>query len=164
MIKITENWLSDADFNLVQTTTAMGSHINWNHHKHNLDDDALCNHQFSHMVYFGGEWITDKREIFEPICDYLDAFVLIRVKVNLLPHTAAPYHAPFHIDCDRAEIAQSAILYLDDTDGPTEFETGEKVECISNRFVQFDADIKHRSWSTTNRPYRRVVNFNWIPR
>ena len=162
-LTVTDNYLSDVEFNLLQQTTASGANFDWCQHQHNPDDNALCNHQFTHMIYSGGEWISDKRDLFEPVIRYFSALAVIRVKVNLLLSTPEPYFGGFHVDCERADIARSGVLYLDDSNGPTEFETGQKVECVSNRFVEFPANIRHGSWTCTNRPYRRAINFNWIP-
>ncbi len=161
---ITDNYLSDEEFNIIQTATSLGSNFNWVHHNHNNENNSFFNHQFTHCVTYDGKWVTDRRDLFEPITNYLEAFALVRVKVNLLVATPQPVFGGFHIDCWRPDICKSAVLYLDDTNGPTEFMHGQKVDCVANRFVEFPASFDHASWSPTDKSYRRVINFCWIPR
>ena len=161
---VRDSYLNDEEFNTIQTATSSRANFSWWQHSHHPEKQGLFNHQFTHLLNAEGKWCSDKQGLFEPICNYLEAFLLIRIKVNLLPATPEPVFGGFHVDCSKPEIARSAVLYLDDTNGCTEFETGEKIECVSNRFVEFPAHIKHGSWTCTDRPSRRVVNFNWIPR
>ena len=133
-----------------------------NYRSYKPEKDGLFNHQFTHHVNYKGEW-EGRRDLFEPIVEYLNAFLIVRVKVNLLIATHVPHFGGFHVDFENTTVSRTGLLYLDDTNGPTEFETGEKIECVSNRFVEFPGHIKHGSWTCTDRPYRRVVNFNWIP-
>lgn len=161
-IKVTDSYLSAEEFNVIQTATSHSSGFEWRHHKQDPEKDGLFNHQFTHHLNYKGEW-EGRRDIFEPIVKYLNAFLIVRVKVNLLIATHVPHFGGFHVDFENTTVSRTGLLYLDDTNGPTEFETGEKIECVSNRFVEFPGHIKHGSWSCTDRPYRRVVNFNWIP-
>ena len=161
-IKVTDSYLSAEEFNVIQSATRHSSGFEWRHHKQNPDADGLFNHQFTHHLNYKGEW-EGRRDIFEPIVEYLNAFLIVRVKVNLLIATHVPHFGGLHVDFENTTASRTGLLYLDDTNGPTEFETGEKIECVSNRFVEFPGHIKHGSWSCTDRPYRRVVNFNWIP-
>ena len=108
--------------------------------------------------------MSDFSFVLEPLVKTLNPFALIRAKANLLLYSGPkPFFGGFHIDTDREDICMTGLLYLDTCNGATEFEGGEKVDAVANRFVQFPASTRHGSWGPTDVPYRRVINFNWIP-
>ena len=54
------------------------------------------------------------------------------------------------------------FLYLNDNDGYTEFETGEKVMSQTNTAVIFDTNLKHRGVPATNTQRRMVLNISYF--
>lgn len=167
-LEVTDNFLDLSDFLLIDDATKAGADFPWYHHLNNINElgpeNHLCNNQHSHVFYWANEWKSEKATILEPVFKKINAFALIRVKANLLLYSGPePFFGGFHIDTDREDICRTGILYLDTCNGPTEFEGGEKVDAVANRFVQFPASTRHGSWGATNVPYRRVINFNWIP-
>jgi hypothetical protein len=58
--------------------------------------------------------------------------------------------------------ASTGILYLNDNNGYTVFEDGTRVQSAANRFVEFDASLRHTGASCTDAPYRLVLNLNWL--
>jgi len=93
-----------------------------------------------------------------------------RIKINILQqrkeHTIHRMHYDTPVS-DR-EIKRNnhanqtnAILYLDDTDAPTYFADGRKVECVKNRCVVFSNSLLHASSTPMNADTRAVINFNW---
>ena len=56
----------------------------------------------------------------------------------------------------------TGIYYVNGNDGYTEFETGDKVKSVANRFVKFPSDIKHRGVSQVDTKVRCVLNLNYF--
>tara|TARA_R100001129_G_scaffold166205_1_gene133226 strand:- start:1375 stop:1890 length:516 start_codon:yes stop_codon:yes gene_type:complete len=167
-LEVTDGFLNPNDFSSINDAMKPGSDFSWYHHLNNLNElgpeNYLRNNQHSHVFYFGGAWKSDKAPILEPVIKSINAFALVRVKANLLLYSGPElFFGGFHIDVDREDICTTAILYLDTCNGPTEFEDGEKINSVANRLVQFPANVRHGSWTATDVPYRRVINFNWIP-
>ena len=52
-------------------------------------------------------------------------------------------------------------MYFNTTNGKTYFENFNPVECIENRLVSFDSNIKHSSSSCTDSLRRVVLNINY---
>ena len=167
-LEVTDDFLSPEDFEILNGTTKPGENFPWVCHLNNVNntgfDTHLQNMQHSHVFYLRGEWMSGCSSVLDPVIQKLNAFVLIRVKANLLLYSGPePFFGGFHTDTYREDICRTGILYLDTCNGSTEFEGGEKVDAVANRFVQFPANVRHGSWGATDVPYRRVINFNWIP-
>lgn len=175
-IKITDDFLDEGEFkNILNTIDAgedpNGSDFNWFMGQHNINPEdenymptknTLFVHMFFHSGY--GGWLSQYDSILHPVMDRVDPFCLIRIKINLLLNHGVHVRGEFHTDIEREDICQTAILYLDTTNGPTEFEDGSVCESVQNRFVQFPTGFRHRSVSQTDTSMRRTINFNWIPR
>lgn len=161
---VVENFLSEGDFNTLSQTLAPDSSFPWFHHPQNRKSNALSNNQFTHMFYIPGEWTSESRELLKPALDLIDPFVIVRLKANLLLNTFDRHSGGYHTDCLRDDIAWSGVLYLDTCNGPTDFKDGPNIEAVANRFVKFPSYMEHMSWTATDASYRRVINFNWIPK
>ena len=70
------------------------------------------------------------------------------------------FHTDFPTDSDFK--FTTGILYINDNDGYTIFENGEKVDSVRNRYVEFASDIRHSGSSCTNQKRRLVINFNYF--
>jgi len=184
-IKIFENFLNDEVFFDLKSALHPGGGFPWGFHLSNVAELGpeihLRNNQFSHVLYqhepleipfdVMGQLGDRAREdcpqpakIIAPVLQEIDPFILVRAKVNLLTYSGeTSFFGGFHTDTHREDICVTGILYLDTCDGPTEFEGGKKVDAVANRLVTFPAFVRHGSWTATDVPYRRVINFNWIP-
>ena len=94
------------------------------------------------------------------ITDQLDTIAILRVKVNATPRNAPEQR--WHTDWQMSTPSKTCVLYLNDNDGYTEFETGEKVVSESNTAVIFDTNIKHRGVTATNVDRRMVLNISYF--
>ena len=77
----------------------------------------------------------------------------------LNPRTSEVITRKFHVDTN--EKCKTAILYLNTSDGYTEFEDGSRVDSRANRMVIFDSQTMHRGTTCTNQKTRVVINFNY---
>ena len=57
----------------------------------------------------------------------------------------------------------SAVYYLNTSDGYNLFEDGPKVNSVENRIVIFDSNMRHTGTSCTNESGRLVMNINYFP-
>ena len=84
---------------------------------------------------------------------------IVKIKANLNNRTEKiikhGYHTDNKLDC------KTAIYYVNTTNGPTKFETGEIVDCVENRIVIFDNRIRHTGTTCTDEKTRCVLNFNY---
>lgn len=161
---IIDNFLSEEDF-LRLHNIFCGGYMEWYCHDCvNTKGDGYF--QFNHRLYDThvprGKWkeIGQILQKLEP-----RILTLIRVKANLLTRTPEHDFHGYHIDIgDALKLPnyKTAIYYCNTTNGYTQFEDGTKVEGIQNRMVIFDGNTKHSSVSQTDKPYRVVINFNWL--
>lgn len=97
----------------------------------------------------------------EAVADRLGPVRLLRVKANLTRPLDRHLEYGLHVDVRRPG-ASTGILYLNDNNGYTVFEDGTRVQGAANRFVEFDASLRHTGASCTDAPYRLVLNLNWL--
>jgi|TARA_R100000329_G_scaffold124139_1_gene102664 hypothetical protein len=169
-MKIIDNFLNEEEFDFILGTVSSEDSFPWyvteqNFDKNNADKNTSMNLQFFHMLYYhnSGGWMSDHASILNPIIKRLNPFCLLKSKVNLLVNYNTHTKGNFHTDLDKESISQTGILYLDTTNGPTEFADGSICHSIRNRFVEFATSTKHRSIRQVDKPQRRVININWIP-
>ena len=160
-MEIIDNYLAPDLFKIVQETIMLSQNTPWF-----LNTD-VSGHGVEKHPYFTHLMHHDHRansnhfdQCIVPILFMFGAKALLRVKVNLYPRTETLYHYHDHYDYDFEH--KAAILYLNTNDGYTEFETGDKVKSIANRFVKFPSDILHRGVSQLDTKVRCVLNCNYF--
>lgn len=142
------------------------------------NNDLTLDCSFHHMIY------RDNRPT-SPLFDsvvfaFLDCLdktdqkmkEILRIKIGLITATENSFvHKP-HVDFDFPH--QTALLYLNTTDGDTifykeklghntanEFTIDHKIKPEENKFVYFDGLTYHSSSTPTNSKRRVVINFNY---
>jgi len=92
--------------------------------------------------------------------------LFFRARSNLFVRTSpVAREMGYHRDIEDSEEVMTLLLYLEDSDGGTQFkETGEKVLSKRNRAVVFPAHLDHQTVSATNVLFRSNVNINFISR
>ena len=95
-----------------------------------------------------------------PVLKILKPKQLYRIKANLLFKTHVSTEHGYHVDY--ADCTTS-ILYLDTNNGYTKFKKSKnKIKSERNKLVSFDSNLEHTGATCTNKPYRTVINFNYI--
>jgi hypothetical protein len=127
----------------------------------NVLEDSRIDFQFIHGFYKDFFFHSHHFNLILPIIDQLKPSALIRIKANLTTYAnkVMPFH--YHLDNEDSIKCKTAIYYVNTTNGPTIFETGEKIECIQNRMIIFDSTIKHTGTTHTDEKFRCVLNFNY---
>ena len=156
-MKVIDNFLSPYHFKELQSFL-MSDHFPWyynpivDYDNHLFDIFDLDSYQFVHDFS-----LSDK--VLNPIIEKLKIKKVIRIKANLNPRTSEVITRKFHVDTN--EKCKTAILYLNTSDGYTEFEDGSRVDSRANRMVIFDSQTMHRGTTCTNQKTRVVINFNY---
>lgn len=113
---------------------------------HNQKEDwSKC----SALIYALDYWLHNNKDIFE--IEYLS-----RCLINFY---TAGQNTGWHQDIPNEDGMYSLIYYLNDSDGGTEFKSGEKIEHKENRMVFFNSKEWHAPISSTG---PRRISVNWI--
>ena len=120
--------------------------------------------QYNNLLYYDHEFskdVTPKlKHILAAICSQLGAIAVLRININSTPRNAP--EQTWHTDWQISTPSKTCVLYLNDNDGYTEFETGEKVMSQTNTAVIFDTNLKHRGVPATNTQRRMVLNISYF--
>lgn len=127
---------------------------------HTLLCEKIEDYQFTHAFFDSGKKVSSLYPIIEPLLENIKYESLLRVKANLVTRTKEIVRFSYHVDYDFE--CKTSIFYLNTCDGYTEFENGEKVDSIENRFITFDSSFRHTGTSCTNDKSRFVINLNYI--
>ena len=177
-VNIVDDFLSPEDHKTIHDAMLdVQQHFPWYiSGKNAVEEDKkehILNYQFTHPFFIltsQHNCYHDKSEKFDlilPILNKLNFIALHRVKANLEPIKPERYSSEFHYDyvgyddkpCKKMT---TAIYYVNDNDGYTEFSDGSIVESKANRFVHFRSDRLHRGVSQLDTRLRCVINFNLL--
>jgi len=131
--------------------------------------DGDGKYQFVHMMYLEGKQNSEYFPIIIPIIEKLDCWILLSAKINSLGRTESIVENSMHIDLMNKSYLntnpfKTAIFYLNNNNGYTKFETGEKVTSEKNKLIVFDGNKRHTGTSNSCEAKRRVIlNINYIP-
>ncbi len=166
MIKVIDDLLGKQDFQHIRDTLLNNTTFPWRFNDHKVykaASDDIYDMQFVHMFYKDFMPQSEYFDILKPFLLLQRPNALIRVKANLTPPTPEIYQYSMHTDVPTNGLpVKTAVYYINDNDGATVFENGEKVGSVANRLVVFDADMLHAGTSCTNAKCRCVINFNFI--
>jgi hypothetical protein len=174
MFDIKDDYLNDA--HLIQLDKLIcSSHFPWYFQESQTKgvDDGFF---FSHILY---NVDTPRSDYYNPVINIFENYLkydsLCRITCNLVLRQNTPsisgWHTDFTNDIDELiekfgwpteDKITTAIFYLNTNNGCTEFEGGEKSDCIKNRFAIFPTNIPHRAIGQTDTNQRIVLNFNYI--
>ena len=129
---------------------------------------SLVNFQFSHRLYELGHESSPYVDLTQPLIDKLNPDTLYKIKANL--NTQYPEQITHGFHTDIGVPGCTSILYLNDNNGKTIFQykdssTGEykyhEVLSKQGRLVTFDNRTMHSGTTSTDTPYRLVINLNY---
>lgn len=126
-----------------------------------LKDDYLYDCQFTHNFYKNFNVTSPHIGVIEPILQILNPCAIYRIKANITTCTKKIIEFPFHED-EKGLVGKTAIFYVNDNNGYTEFLNNIKVDSVSNRLCIFDSTTLHRGTTSTNTKTRCVINFNYF--
>jgi len=166
-MKLISNFLSDEQLKHTKESL-LNVQFPWYYNKiiqeefYNQDDiDHPDWFMFSHIWYHDNTITSDSFEwLIKPIIDKIDMTELLRVKGNFYNKTCEHVIHGYHTDYAYDHMV--ALLNLNDNNGYTEFETGEKIVSKENELIIFDGNIRHRSVTQTDTNSRLNININFL--
>ena len=161
MIEIKKDFL-DKDFFKDLKKLIIESDFSW------FKRDTLVTDTTNNLGYFCHSFYNNHRincdryfKYIIPILDKLNSKAVIEVRANLFPSVffnKSNFHIDNNFDC------KTAILYLNDCDGGTEFKDGDDVIFVKadeNKIVIFDSNVAHRAVTSKEVDFRYIINFNF---
>ena len=173
-VVVHDDFLSSEDHKILHDSMLdEGEYFPWTISGKNPDEDHILNYQFTHPFFIQTSqhgYFYHKSEKFDlllPILNRLNIIGIYRIKANLEPIKPERYYSQFHHDYNGYDDSPSkkmttAIYYVNDNDGYTEFQDGTVIESKANRLVTFRSDRLHRGVSQLDTRLRCVINFNMI--
>ena len=99
-----------------------------------------------------------------PILRLLNAGAVVEVRANLaISSFYNGEYSDFHTDNNFK--CKTAILYLNDCDGGTQFKVNNETKFVNaekNKMVIVDSDTLHRGTTSHNTNFRYIINFNYF--
>ena len=161
-MEVKDNFLDDIDLRQLDELIN-DSHFAWYLQKEQVTG-ANDGYLFSHLFYYRDQPTSD---LYDPVIkifkNKIEYVSLCRMSVNLLLKQENPNKSNFHVDYKKNnKKITTAIFYLNTNNGSTEFENGDKIDCVKNRIVMFPTNTFHRAIGQTDVMERIVFNFNFI--
>ena len=166
--KVYDNFLPYDQFDYIAKTVVRNDFI-WNFNKSVafLEDGEDPNWYFTHCFYDNGmPQCSFFNELFEfvqtPLKQKADVDIkaVLRIKSNLYPRTEKVVRHQLH--SDYGFFNHSCLLGINDCDGYTIFENGDKIESKANRMLVFDGQLQHCSTTCTDQKVRLNINCNFL--
>ena len=175
MIEVTDNFLNREAYRKIADFLLRGK-CEWIYNDAKVNpksNNELNDYQFIHLFFSchsvtgkGIHQISKHIDILTPLIDKMNFIALHRIKANLEPIKSERYASEFHYDLAIQDkpcpSMTTAIYYINTNNGYTEFETGEKIRSVANRYVKFPSNIKHRGVSQLDTKVRCVLNCNYF--
>tara|TARA_E500000331_G_C17151508_1_gene667510 strand:+ start:454 stop:993 length:540 start_codon:yes stop_codon:yes gene_type:complete len=130
----------------------------------NPDESNKDSYQFVHPFWM------NKMGFYNPNTDKISDIlmrinpqVLLKCKANLQPRCHVIRTSEWHTDfTPPLNDWTTAIYYMNDNNGYTEFKDGDIINSVANRIVFFNGLQEHRGTTCTDSKVRLVINFNFI--
>ncbi len=167
-MKIIDDYLNKDDFNFVHNTLNNEQFLwEWrkvaNHNSKNYGEDF----QFMHFFIEYGKPFYVNASLLPSIIIQRYAqgenkkFRISRAKANLFIKTSEqPKQLGFHKDITDSDNFLTTILYLETSNGYTEFKDGTKIDSVKNRVAIFPANLEHQTVTQTDTLFRTNINVN----
>ena len=118
-------------------------------------------YQFTHNFHNGISIASNYFNLLHSLIKILNPNSFIRIKANLLLKTNKIIKHGYHID-NKIEQSKTAIFYVNNNNGFTQFENNEIFKSEENKLIIFDTDKKHTGTTCTDALFRIVINFNYV--
>ena len=157
-MNIYNNFLNKDEFKNLQSKM-MGDYFPWYFNDGiSHDGDGYFQFCFSFFANEKKQCIDEYFNILNPLLNKINAQKFNRIKANLTTKENKIIKHGMHIDQPKGT---TGIFYMNNCNGYTEFETGEKIKSEENKYVEFNSVLKHTGTSCTDQLRRVVINFNY---
>ena len=158
-MNIYKNFLDKKDFKNLKDKI-MGEYMPWFFNEGvNQFNDKHFQFTFTFLKENKKNCLDEHFKMLEPFLEKIKFKKLNRIKANLLTKTNKIIEHGMHIDQNKGT---TGIFYINNCNGYTKFETGEKIKSEENKYVEFNSILKHTGSSCTDKNRRVVINFNYI--
>lgn len=157
-MKVIDNFLSKNNFNELKNTL-LNDFFPW----YFCDGKVFKNDgdfQFTHVFFEHNKINSVSFELLKNLMLYLNVKALVKIKANLTLKEKTFKQFKFHTDCDVN--CNTAVFYLNTNNGKTIFKNKKEIESVENRILIFPSNLEHAGTSTTDTPYRMVLNLNYF--
>ena len=171
--KVVDNYLPEKDFREI-LSTVHNTGFTWSLAPELLGDgtDNPDDFYFTRvLIEKGSEIFPGSSKIVEillkPIAEQLNKQLFVtRSKINLFFKQKTHYGYGMHQDVidgngDFSVNYNSLLIYLEDSNGYTEFADGNTCSSVRNRAIFFRSDVVHQTITSTDTKFRRNVNINY---
>jgi len=122
------------------------------------------NFVFYHLFYEHNRVVSpfyDK--IILPILNNINCKALDEARANLVTNRDTAISSKFHTDRNYAN-SLTAIYYINTNNGYTLLDEEQriKIDCVENKILIFDSQIKHAAVSQTDTNRRIIININYF--
>ena len=159
-MKIYKNFLNKKDFNNIKDFL-MNRRLPWYFENVVNRGEGQKYGQLSYTFVLEGGILNVPQidfDILKPLLKKIKYKKITRIKANLgLKDSRIVEHA-FHTDQPEGT---TGILYINENNGYTKFETGKKIKSVENTYVEFDSTLKHTGTTCTDSARRIVLNINY---
>ncbi len=125
------------------------------------DDNIYFTHSFFYKYTINSNFFN---EFIVPILKKLNCKSPIEIRTNMFLNKLFK-KSGWHVDTDDDWNNLTAILYLNNCNGGTEFNINNKIKFVKaeeNKMIIFNSNIKHRVCTSTNSDKRYIINFNYF--
>jgi hypothetical protein len=163
-MNLSENFLKEEYFIPLENT--LKQH-NFPWYLSRVDKTNLLDFQLVHYFFNNGVKTSDLFfNLLIPVIDLLDPFLIVKIKANLIFRGEKIIEHGMHNDFidDKAKNCKitTGILYINNNNGYTKFENGQKILSERNKYVEFDSELIHTGTNCIDQPFRIIINFNYV--
>lgn len=158
MIKTYKNFVAPAYLKQLQETFMNKDFNGWRliEYQSDKEDQEYLVHNLFYRFYIKSPHF----KLIEPLLNQMNVKALIEARVNMNIRKEKQYRSSFHTDTTFPSF--TAIFYLNNCNGWTEFETGEKIDCEENKLLVFDSHQRHAAVHQTDNIHRCLINLNYF--
>ena len=158
MIDVIDNFLNENNFDEIFNIVSSNNFPWYTVDRLNENADNDNDFQLIHTIIHEGRPNSDFTNIIDIACSPMPNINIYRARINLFTKTHISKNYGFHKDMDNAK---TLLLYLENSNGYTEFKDGKKIKSKKNRAVLFNSDYLHQTVSQTDVKFRRNININF---
>lgn len=166
--EIVDNYLPETEFQKILNIVE-DSGFTWSLAPKLIETSNPDDYYFTRVLVENGlEIFPNSSEIVKilltPIAKKLQKKLFVtRSKINLFLKEPIHFGYGMHQDVIGENSAKfnSLLIYLENSNGYTEFDDGDIVESVRNRAVFFRSDVWHQTITSTDTVFRRNININY---
>ena len=160
-VKVIKNFIQDKNVFLDIKNLLLSPNFPYYYNNYVADKKDVGDYYFVHILYDKGQQKSDYfNQVLMPILGRLNFNYLSRAKVNCYTKKHKQIKTGMHQDMKEKHFV--ALYSINNNNGYTLFENGDKILSEENQLVLFDGSIKHCSIAQTDENLRVNINLNLL--